>query len=138
MSKVKEISSEEQYRDILRNSGNKLVIVDYFATWCGPCMAAAPQFANLSNKYANVVFVKVDTDKNRSIASNAGVKALPTFMLYKNNVKLTEFSGADMQKLEQLIAQYGDTFESFKGSGKTLSSSSGSGSGGMAGKAGPG
>lgn len=92
---------------------------------CGPCQAAAPMYAALSSKYPNVIFLKVNTDKNREIAANAGVRALPTFMLFKNNTKLTEFSGADMQKLENLIMQYGDAFEAFKGSGRTLGSSSG-------------
>ena len=137
MSKVKEITSEDQYRDILRNSGaNRLVVVDFFATWCGPCMNVAPHFANLSTKYSNVTFVKVDTDKNRSIASNAGVRSLPTFMFFKNNVKLTEVIGGDVTKLEQLILQYGDRFEAFTGSGKTLASSSSASasSGSLAGK----
>jgi thioredoxin len=125
MSKVNEVLGEDQYRNYLRNAGGKLVVVDFYADWCGPCQAAAPMYAALSNKYPNVIFLKVNTDKNREIAANAGVRALPTFMLFKNNMKLTEFSGADMQKLENLIMQYGDTFEAFKGSGRTLGSPSG-------------
>jgi len=120
MSKTVEIASEDQFRELLRNSGSKLVVVDFYATWCGPCMQCAPQYAALSSKYTNVVFLKVDVDKHRGIASSSGVKAMPTFMLYKNNTKITEFSGADMNKLEQLIMQYGDSFEAFKGSGKSL------------------
>ncbi|KAL0486443.1 thioredoxin [Acrasis kona] len=120
MSKTIDIASEDQYRDTLRNSGNKLVVVDFYATWCGPCQQCAPQYAALSTKYTNVVFLKVDVDKHRGIASNAGVKAMPTFMLYRNNTKVTEITGADMNKLEQLILQYGDNFEAFKGQGKTL------------------
>jgi hypothetical protein len=50
---------------------------------------------------------------------------MPTFMLFKNNTKLTEFSGADIQKLESLILQYGDSFEAFKGEGRSLGSSTG-------------
>jgi len=121
--KVKEIESEQEFNDTLRNSGDKLVVIDFFATWCGPCQMCAPQYAALSTKYTNVIFLKVDVDKQRNVAAKCGVRAMPTFMLYKNNTKLTEFSGADMNKLESLILQYGDTFQAFAGEGRSLGSS---------------
>ncbi|KAL9658072.1 hypothetical protein ABK040_012986 [Willaertia magna] len=120
MTGVKEVRSEDEFRGYLRNSTGKLVVVDFYATWCGPCMMVKPMFESLSQKYSNVIFLKVDVDKHNAIAGKEGVKAMPTFVLYKNNTKLTSVVGADIQKVEKLIQEYGDTFQAFVGSGKTL------------------
>lgn len=85
---------------------------------------AKPLFEALANKYANVVFLKVDVDKHSGISQKEGVSAMPTFILYKNNMKLTSVVGMDMQKVERLITEYGDSFQAFTGGGRSLSSSS--------------
>lgn len=97
---------------------------------------AKPIFEDFASRYSNVVFLKVDVDKHNGIAQKEGVQGMPTFIFYKNNTKLTSVVGMDMQKVERLINEYGDTFQAFQGGGRTLgassssSSSSGGGSGG--------
>jgi len=56
---VKIVSSKAEFYEVLNSAGNKAVIVDFFATWCGPCKVIAPYFEELSTKFPDVVFIKV-------------------------------------------------------------------------------
>merc|ERR1712230_5271 len=78
-------------------SGDKLVVVDCFATWCGPCKVIAPEFED------KVDFYKIDVDEVPDIAQEPGVRAMPTFMLFKNGEKVGEVVGANKKALEQAI-----------------------------------
>nr|QKY15087.1 thioredoxin h (TRXH) [Polytomella parva] len=84
----------------------KAVVVDFHAVWCGPCRAIAPFYESLSAKYSNVVFLKVDVDEVEAVASECGITGMPTFMLFKNNAKVDEFTGANKEKLETMVAKY--------------------------------
>ncbi|EFC44825.1 thioredoxin domain-containing protein [Naegleria gruberi] len=128
MSKVKHINSEEEFRGYLRNSTGKLVVADFYAEWCGPCQMIKPHYEALASKYSNVVFLKVDVDKHNAISSKEEVRAMPTFVFYKNNTKLTSVVGADIQKVEKLINEYGDSFQAFQGGGRSLGATSSSSS----------
>jgi len=105
-SRVIEIRSFEEYLAIFAKSNDKLVVVDFSAKWCRPCVQIAPVYAELSWKYPDVVFLKVDVDEVKEIARGAGVSAMPTFQFYRNNNKVAEFAGASPQKLEAMIVQY--------------------------------
>uniref|UniRef100_A0A3Q3E5M3 Thioredoxin-like n=1 Tax=Labrus bergylta TaxID=56723 RepID=A0A3Q3E5M3_9LABR len=91
---------EEDFQNILKEAGDKLVVVDFTATWCGPCKRIGPKFVEESKKpeNQNVIFLKVDVDE-------AQVKALPSFLM--NTVflvfQIDEFSGADVAKLVEKI-----------------------------------
>lgn len=64
---------------------NKLVLIDFYATWCGPCKLMDPKIKRLVDKYGDKVkVIKIDTDKNKSLAINKLVSELPTFVFYKN------------------------------------------------------
>ncbi|KAL6841508.1 hypothetical protein ACP4OV_028651 [Aristida adscensionis] len=65
------------------NSAKKLVVIDFTASWCGPCRIMAPVFADLAKKNPNVVFLKVDVDEMKTIAEQFRVEAMPTFMFMK-------------------------------------------------------
>ncbi len=95
---VKEISSEAEYKKEIASGG--LVVVDWFATWCGPCVGIAPFLESLSQKYKDVKFLKVDVDKCQDIASQNSVRAMPTFFFILNGNKVDELQGANPTELE--------------------------------------
>ncbi|KAJ3105657.1 Thioredoxin domain-containing protein 2 [Phlyctochytrium bullatum] len=96
------ISSEGEFRKYKNSS--KLTVVDFTASWCGPCKMVAPRFEQLSNKYPNVNFLKVDVDEQRGISSEHEVRAMPTFQFFISGRKVDEVVGADIAKVERLVA----------------------------------
>ncbi|XP_044039527.1 thioredoxin [Siniperca chuatsi] len=104
---VREVHNLEEFKAILKEAGDKLVVVDFTATWCGPCKQIGPEFekesANPENK--NVIFLKVDVDEADDVSSSCNINCMPTFQFYKNGEKVFEFSGANKATLiEQLKA----------------------------------
>eukprot|EP00071_Canis_lupus_P047851 XP_022281408.1 thioredoxin-like isoform X2 [Canis lupus familiaris] len=91
------------FQEALNSAGDKLVVVDFSATWCGPCKMIKPFFHSLSEKYSNVVFLEVDVDDCQDVASECEVKCMPTFQFFKKGQKVGEFSGANKEKLEATI-----------------------------------
>ncbi|KAL4871468.1 hypothetical protein BDV12DRAFT_28971 [Aspergillus spectabilis] len=80
------------------------VVVDFFATWCGPCKAIAPVVGKLSETYTDVKFIQVDVDKARSIAQEHEIRAMPTFVLYKDGKRLEKrVVGGNLKELEEGI-----------------------------------
>jgi len=103
---MRQVPSDDAFQTELANAGTKLVVCDYFATWCGPCRAIAPQFADMSTRYPKAVFLKVDVDQCQSTAQEQGVSAMPTFILYRSKVKLDMMRGADASALEEKIKKW--------------------------------
>ena len=93
------LSSEIQFESILQS--NPLVVVDFTATWCGPCKVVAPKFEALGEKYKDVVFVKIDIDQFQKITNDCGIKSMPTFIIYKSAKKVSQVVGANIVKVEQ-------------------------------------
>ena len=74
---------------------NKIVLVDFGAPWCGPCRMIAPVINEIANEYENVIkVVKVNTDSNPSVASEYGIRSIPTLMIFKSGVKVDMVIGA--------------------------------------------
>jgi len=73
----------------------KLVVVDAFAEWCGPCKVIAPQVSKWSEEHTDVDFVKFDVDESPDIAQELGIRAMPTFLFFKGGEKVTEVVGVN-------------------------------------------
>ncbi|PHT49378.1 Thioredoxin H-type 2 [Capsicum baccatum] len=84
----------------------KLIVVDFTASWCGPCRLIAPFFAELAKKLPNVTFLKVDVDELQSVATDWAVEAMPTFMFLKEGIVVDKVVGAKEDELQQTIAKH--------------------------------
>ncbi|MDP4586076.1 MAG: thioredoxin [Microbacteriaceae bacterium] len=85
---------------------NDIVIVDFWAAWCGPCRMFAPIFEAASEKHEDILFGKVDTEAQQQLASAAGIQSIPTLMVFREKVLLFSQAGAlPAPALEDLIAQ---------------------------------
>ncbi|XP_057642588.1 thioredoxin-like [Chionomys nivalis] len=102
---VKLIESKEAFQEALAAAGDKLVVVDFSATWCGPCKMIKPFFHSLSEKYSSVVLLEIDVVDCQDAAAECEVKCMPTFQFYKKGQKVGEFSGANKEKLEASITE---------------------------------
>ncbi|HRE14680.1 MAG TPA: thioredoxin [Usitatibacteraceae bacterium] len=87
-------------------TGNPLVIVDYWAPWCGPCRGFAPVFEKVAEANPDIVFAKVNTDEEQGIAQHFQIRSIPTLMVFKEQVIVFSNPGALPQgALEQVIAK---------------------------------
>jgi len=124
-----DVGSVTALNEITTKAGSKLVIIDFHASWCGPCHAIAPVYEQLSKKYSQAVFLKCDVDKAKDVASKFAVSAMPTFVFLKNGVKVDQVRGADKNGLERALEKQLGTGGSSStaghswGTGNTLGSS---------------
>ena len=96
--------TEATFSDTIQDGG--IVLIDFWAEWCGPCRMIGPEFVKLSNEYQNVVFLKVDVDQVESVAASCGISAMPTFQVFKDGKKVDELVGASKEKLLELVQKY--------------------------------
>ena len=90
-----EIHSSEEFNNLLKNYPDKIIIIDFWAVWCGPCMFFAPIFKKLHGEFrSDFIFVKVNVDENNAIAMKYGITGIPTTLFIKNNDVINQVVGA--------------------------------------------
>ncbi len=85
---------------------NAMVVIDFWAPWCGPCRGFAPIFEKSSEVHPDVVFAKVNTDEQQELAGAFGIRSIPTLMVFRDKVILFQQAGAlPGNALEQVLTQ---------------------------------
>ncbi|EOD50546.1 thioredoxin [Neofusicoccum parvum] len=113
MSKTVHIESPEQFNSLL--SSSRIVVVDFYADWCGPCKAIAPLYEQLSASLSRpniITFTKVNTDTQQQVAQTYGITAMPTFMIFKNTREVSRIRGANAAQLSEAVKKLAAEAES--------------------------
>jgi putative thioredoxin len=95
MAHVKDISQQEFGQEVLQRSNEVPVVVDFWATWCGPCKTLGPALESLAAEYDGAFeLVKVDVDQNQALAQQFGIQSIPTVVAFKDGQPVSQFMGA--------------------------------------------
>ncbi|KAI1114418.1 thioredoxin-like protein [Nemania sp. NC0429] len=100
---VHNLLTKDAFQEAVKN--NNVVIVDAFATWCGPCKAIAPVVAKLSDeeRFKDVFFAKIDVDDLPELSQELGITAMPTFVAFKGGEPGGKVVGANPKAIENLV-----------------------------------
>ena len=94
--------TQENFHQVV--SGNNMVLVDFWAPWCGPCRSFAPAYEAASEKFPDVVFAKVNTEEQQALAAHFQIRSIPTLMIFREQVIIFAQPGAlPAAALEQVI-----------------------------------
>ncbi len=104
MSSIIHVTADSFEQEVLKS--DKPVLVDFWATWCGPCKMLGPILEEVAAKQDEVKICKIDTDKEMSLALKYNIASIPTLMLFKNGeVKATSIGFIGKEQVKQFIAQ---------------------------------
>ena len=99
--------TKDTFEDTIVN--NDIVLVDFWADWCGPCKMFAPTYEKISEQHEGVVFAKVDTEAEQELASYFQIRSIPTLMIFRDKIGIFSQPGALPEAaLEDLIEQTKD------------------------------
>ena len=113
---VTEVTSIAGLDQIVSTAGNKLVVVDYSTTWCGPCKLVLPKYMELSDKFANVIFLKCIGDASTeasALMKREGVRSVPTFHMWKAGSRVDVVNGARIEEVQQILSLLSSDFTQF-------------------------
>lgn len=101
---IQHLTDLTEFQNLIAN--NKKVVVDFTATWCGPCKMIGPEFEKLAQdtNYSQWTFCKVDVDEGEEIANECNVSSMPTFHYYVDGKLVDQFSGASAETLRNKFA----------------------------------
>lgn len=99
--------TKDTLEDTIAN--NDIVIIDFWAPWCGPCKSFAPIYDTVSEKYEDIVFAKVNTEDEQELAASFQIRSIPTLMIFRNQIAI--FSQAGMLPESGLVEVIGKTKE---------------------------
>jgi len=105
---IKKVSNEQEFSAIINNAGTKLIVLDLYADWCGPCRMLHPTLVSLARKYAGqVAFYQINVDENPGIASALGTNGIPYVVFVKYKKALTSITGLNpAESYEKIISNY--------------------------------
>ena len=96
--------TKENFEEVINS--NAMVIIDFWAPWCGPCKSFGPVFEEVSDKYPDVVFAKVNTEEQQELAGVFQVRSIPTLMIFREQIIIFAQPGAvPGSALEQVIGK---------------------------------
>eukprot|EP00516_Mucochytrium_quahogii_P001132 CAMPEP_0203755064 /NCGR_PEP_ID=MMETSP0098-20131031/8581_1 /ASSEMBLY_ACC=CAM_ASM_000208 /TAXON_ID=96639 /ORGANISM=" , Strain NY0313808BC1" /LENGTH=175 /DNA_ID=CAMNT_0050646373 /DNA_START=210 /DNA_END=736 /DNA_ORIENTATION=- len=109
--RVTPVKDESEWEELFeKTKSGKIMVVDFTATWCGPCKKISPFFSELCKEMnasgRNMKFVKVDVDDLDGVAADCKVSAMPTFQVYQNGALLEQVTGADEVALRSMVEKY--------------------------------
>ncbi|XP_047058896.1 thioredoxin F, chloroplastic-like [Lolium rigidum] len=97
---------KDTFWPIVKAAGPKLVVLDMYTQWCGPCKIMAPKFQEMSENDHDVVFLKLDCNQdNRPLAKELGIRVVPTFKIFKDGKVAKEVTGAKIDELKRAIEE---------------------------------
>jgi len=103
---VLSVESEKTFNNIIRANANnnQLIVIDFSATWCGPCKKIAPLYEKLSETMPNITFLKIDSDNLDVVSKQFNIRSLPTFVFIQNakEISNTRISGANINAVYEL------------------------------------
>ncbi|VDO07537.1 unnamed protein product [Rodentolepis nana] len=102
---ILEVNSEEEMEKLKEMSHEQLVIVDFFAPWCGPCKSVKRAYEILAEQEATVKFAKLDIDIYEDAPADFSIAAMPTFMAFKNGEMVDSVIGPHIEQVKQMIAR---------------------------------
>ena len=96
--------TEANFEDTLKKGG--ILFIDFWAAWCGPCRAFAPTFEGAAVKHADIIFAKVDTEKEKGLAQAFEIRGIPTLAIFRDGLMLGQNAGAlPSEAFEKVIEQ---------------------------------
>ncbi|KAL6585129.1 hypothetical protein OROMI_004418 [Orobanche minor] len=97
-----DVHSTQEFLDALSQSGDRLVIVEFFGSWCASCRALFPKICRIAEQHPEIVFLKVNFDENKSMCKSLNIKVLPYFHFYRGAYGLLDSFSCSLAKLSKL------------------------------------